>query len=155
MTHKKTVNYGRGPLTHGGGDRGFDEWKWERSLAGWRDIDRWLWERTFGIETVSNTFILSQSNNNHNLNNKTTKTVVGLRLSNRWEPPPPPTTNSKLHDRAEIEQNSEYKSYLSIWRDPKTVFEPYPDPKNCPLGPQKVKMTPKLSQNQKWELKEL
>ena len=44
-------------------------------------------------------------------NNKTTITVVGLRQSNRWEPPPPTTRNSKLHDRAEIEQNSENKSY--------------------------------------------
>ena len=57
---------------------------------------------------------LSQPHNNHNPNNKTTITVVGLRLSNRWElppkPPPPPARNSKLHDRAEIEQNSENKS---------------------------------------------
>ena len=45
-------------------------------------------------------------------NNKTTITVVGWRQSNRWEPPPPPTTrNSKLPDRAEIEQSSENKSY--------------------------------------------
>ena len=48
----------------------------------------------------------------NNPNNKTTITVVGLRLSNRWEPPSPTThRNSKLHDRAEIEQNSENKSY--------------------------------------------
>ena len=48
-------------------------------------------------------------------NNKTTITVVGLRQSNRWEHHPPPTTttttNSKLDDGAEIEQNSENKSY--------------------------------------------
>ena len=58
---------------------------------------------------------LSQPNNNHNPNNKTTLTVVGLRLSNRWEyhHHQPTHTNSKLHDRAEIEQNSENKSY---WR---------------------------------------
>ena len=37
---------------------------------------------------------LSQPNNNHNNNNKTTKTEVGLRLSNRWEPAP--TTHHKL-----------------------------------------------------------
>ena len=57
--------------------------------------------------------LLSQPNNNHNPNNKTTRIVVGLRLSNRCEhqPPPPTTRNSKLHDRAEIEQNSENKSY--------------------------------------------
>ena len=28
--------------------------------------------------------------------------------------------------------------------DPKTVFEPYPNPKNSPLGPQKVKNDPKI-----------
>ena len=69
---------------------------------------------------------------------------------------PPPTTtirNSKLHDRAEIEQKSENKSYKSILGDPKTVFEPYPNPKNSPLGPKKSKMTPKLSQNQMSEFK--
>ena len=62
--------------------------------------------------------------------NITTITVVGLRQSNRWEYPP--TTNSKLHDRVEIEQNSENKN-------PKKVLEPIPNPKNSPLGPQKVK----------------
>ena len=61
---------------------------------------------------------------------------------NRWEPPPPTHTNSKLHDRAEIEQNSENKSHYSILGDPKTVFEPYPNPKNNPLVPQKVKNEP-------------
>ena len=49
--------------------------------------------------------LLSQPDNNHNPNNKTTITVVELRLGNRWEPPPPPTThrNLKLHDGAEME----------------------------------------------------
>ena len=32
--------------------------------------------------------LLSQPNNSRNTNNKTTKTVVGLRQSNRLEPPP-------------------------------------------------------------------
>ena len=64
---------------------------------------------------------LSQPNNNHNPKDKTTKTVVGLRLSNRWEYPTT-TTNSKLYDRAEIEQYSENKSYQSIGVDPKTAF---------------------------------
>ena len=56
---------------------------------------------------------LSQPNNNHNSKNKTTNIVVELRLTNRWEPPPTPLTtiNSKLQDRAEIEQYSENKSY--------------------------------------------
>ena len=74
------------------------------------------------IEIFLDILLLSQPNNNHNPNpnNKTTKTVVGLGLSNHWEPPPP-TTNSKLHDRAEIEQNSENKTYQSILGDPKSV----------------------------------
>ena len=37
--------------------------------------------------------LLSQPNNNHNPNNKTTITVVGLRLSNRWET----TTTTTTH----------------------------------------------------------
>ena len=53
-------------------------------------------------------------------------------------------TNSKLHDRAEIEQNTESKRYQSILADPKTVFKPYPDPKNSPLGPKKLKNDPKI-----------
>ena len=36
----------------------------------------------------------------------------------------------------------------------KTVFEPFPNPKISLLGPQKVKTTPKLSQNQMSDLKE-
>ena len=51
--------------------------------------------------------LLSQPNNNYNPNYKTTKTLVWLRLNNGRE-----TThhrNSKLHDRAKIEQYSEKK----------------------------------------------
>ena len=55
--------------------------------------------------------LLSQPNNNYNQDNKTTIAVVGLRQSNCWEPPPTTHTNSKLHDRAEVEQNSENKSH--------------------------------------------
>ena len=44
--------------------------------------------------------LLSQPNNNHSPNNKTTISVVGLRLSNRWEyhpptHPHPPTTQTQ------------------------------------------------------------
>ena len=38
--------------------------------------------------------------------------------------------------------------------DPKTVFKPHIEHKNSPIGPKKVKTTPKLSQNQMSELKE-
>ena len=53
------------------------------------------------------------------------------------------------------QKNLENKSYQSILGDPETVFEPNPNPKDSPLGPQKSKMTPKLSQNQMSELKEI
>ena len=32
---------------------------------------------------------------------------------------------------------------------PKTVVEPYPNPKNSPLGPPKLKMTPKIKSKSK------
>ena len=38
---------------------------------------------------------------------------------------------------------------------PQNSFEPYPDHKYSPLGLKKSKITPKSSQNQKFELKEL
>ena len=56
----------------------------------------------------------------------------------------PPTTNSKLYDRVRIEPLSENKSWWSIWVHPKTAFEPYHNPKNSPLGPQKAKNYPKI-----------
>ena len=45
--------------------------------------------------------ILSQPNNNHNPNNKTTITVVGLRQSKRWEHhhPPPQTQNYMIEQK--------------------------------------------------------
>jgi len=110
-------------------------------------VTMWLysWHMSKDIKSIF-IFLLSQSNNNHKPNNKTTITVIELRQSNRWEypPPPPPTTNSKLHDRAAIEQNSENKSHKSKWEDLKTVFEPYPNPNNSLLGHQKVKNNPKF-----------
>ena len=41
-------------------------------------------------------------------------------------------------------QFSENKSWEFIRVDPKTAFEPYPNPKNSPLGPQKAKNDPKI-----------
>ena len=35
-----------------------------------------------------------------------------------------------------------------------TVFKPYLDPKNSPLGPKNIKTTPKLNQNQKVRIEE-
>ena len=38
---------------------------------------------------------------------------------------------------------------------PQTFFKPNSDPKNSPVGPQKVKIYPKISQNQMLELKKI
>ena len=43
----------------------------------------------------------------------------------------------------------------SIWGDPKPVFEPYQKPKIAHEGQKKSNKNPKLSQNQKSDLKEL
>ena len=53
-----------------------------------------------------------------------------------------PKIQSKSNVR--IERNKENESYSTTWVEPKTVFEPYPNPKNSPLGPQKVKNDPKI-----------
>ena len=60
---------------------------------------------------------------------KTTLTVVGLRLINRWEPPPTHHRNSKQQDRAEIENNLKTK-VISLYKETKKQFlNPTPTPK--------------------------
>ena len=59
----------------------------------------------------------------------------------------------KSHSKVRSEGIIEDKSYSTTWVDPKTAFEPYPNPKNSPLGPQKVKNDAKFIQNKKLELK--
>ena len=58
--------------------------------------------------------VFVKPNNKRNPYNKLTLAVVGLRQSNRWGYHVPTTTithtNSKLHDRVEIQQNSEIES---------------------------------------------
>ena len=80
--------------------------------------------------------LLSQPNNNHNPNNKTTITVVGLRQSNRWEHHLPTTTthhrNSKLHDRVEIEQTQKTK-VISLYEETPKQFLTLPQPQNQPI----------------------
>ena len=53
-----------------------------------------------------------------------------------------PKIKSKLYVR--IYRNIENGSCSTTWVDPKTVFDPFPDPKNSPTGPQKVKKYPKI-----------
>ena len=50
----------------------------------------------------------------------------------------------KSKSQVRIEWTIENKSCLTIWVDPKTVFELYPNFKNCPLGSQGVKNYPKI-----------
>ena len=65
-----------------------------------------------------------------------------------------PKSKKRSKNEARIEENIENKSVSTTYVDPKTVFEPHPDPEISPLGPQQVKITPKLDQNQNSELKE-
>ena len=54
---------------------------------------------------------------------------ASLRLGRQGNQLEHPThTNSKLYDRVGNEQFSENKSWESIRVDPKTAFEPYPNP---------------------------
>ena len=53
-----------------------------------------------------------------------------------------PKIKSKSNVR--IEGTIENKSCSATWVDPKTGFQPDPDPKNSPLGPKKVKNEPKI-----------
>ena len=63
-----------------------------------------------------------------------------------------PEIKSKSNVR--IEGNIENESCSITLVDHKIVFGPFPDPPKSPFGHQKVKLTPKLSQNQMSELKE-
>ena len=53
-------------------------------------------------------------------------------------------TQNKVKSNVTIEGNIENESSSTTWVEPKTDFEPYTDPKNIPLGPQKVKNDPKI-----------
>ena len=57
--------------------------------------------------------------------------------------PHPPAQTLNCMVRVGNEQFSENKSWESI-RDLKTAFEPYPNPKNSPLGPKKANNDPKI-----------
>ena len=51
---------------------------------------------------------------------------------------------NKWKSNVRIERNKENESCSTTWVDPKTVVKPYPDPKNSPLWPKKVKNYPKI-----------
>ena len=48
-----------------------------------------------------------------------------------------------------IERNKENESCSTTCVHPKTDVKPYPNPKNSPLGPQKVKSDPKIKSKSK------
>ena len=55
----------------------------------------------------------------------------------------------KSKSKVRIEENIENKSCSTICVDPKTVFEPYLDPKNSTFGPKKVKKNSKIKSKSK------
>ena len=67
-----------------------------------------------------------------------------------WALPRPPQKNSKMtpklsqNQKSEVTKTIERKIFTNTWVDPKTVLEPYQDPKNSPLGPEKLKNDPKI-----------
>ena len=71
--------------------------------------------------------------------------------------PPKVKDYSKIKSKSNIriERNKENECCSFAWVDPKTVVEPYPNPKNSPLGPKNSRMTTELSKNQRLELKEI
>ena len=96
-------------------------------------------------------WILSQPNNYHNPNNKTTITVFGQRQSNRWEPPPTGTQNYMIEQKQSKTQKTKVISQYE--ETPKQFLNPTPTPKLANQVPTNSKMTQKLSQNQKLQWK--
>ena len=64
-------------------------------------------------------------------------------ISSFW-PQEDPGIRSKT--KVIIERRTENKTFSAQWLDPKTVVESHPGQKYSPIGPQKAKTTPKLSQ---------
>jgi len=61
----------------------------------------------------------------------------------------PPTTGTQYYMIEQKRAKLRKQSCLSIWRDPKKVFKPDPNPKNSPLSPKKAKNDPKIQSNLK------
>ena len=77
-----------------------------------------------------------QQQKNHNCSWVETKYLLGTNTHHHLKLK---TTRSSRN--RDILRN---KIYLSIQGEPKTVFKPYPNPKNRPWGPQKVKNDPQI-----------
>ena len=64
------------------------------------------------------------------------------------------TPKLSQNQKSEVTKTIERKIFTNTWVDPKTVLEPYHDPKNSPLEPQKVKNDPKIKSKLKVRMKE-
>ena len=63
-------------------------------------------------------------------------------------------TQYEPKNRTKKRANLRKQKLLVYIRRPETVFEPYPNPKNSPLGPQKVKNDPQIKSESKVRIKE-
>ena len=61
-----------------------------------------------------------------------------------WAPKSQKWPKNRSKSNVRIEGNIENENCSTTRVDPKTVFEPYPDPKNSPFGPKTVKNDSKI-----------
>ena len=85
---------------------------------------------------------MSQPNNNHNPDKKKTITLVGLKLSNHWEPPQTQIQHYMIEQK--WSDTLETKVIGLYEETPKTVFETYHDPKKKLIRAPKIKKATKL-----------
>ena len=88
---------------------------------------------------------ISRPQNNFLTLTRPQKWPIRAQKNQKW-----PKTKSK--SKVRIEGTIENKSCSTTGVDPKRVFGPYPDPKNSPLWPNKLKMAQKLLEikSQNW-----
>ena len=63
-------------------------------------------------------------------------------------------TQNYVKTDTRIDWNIHNESWTTTWVDPKTVFEPFLDPKNSLSGPKKVKNDPKIKSKSNARIKQ-
>ena len=63
------------------------------------------------------------------------------------------TLKLSQNQMSELKETKKMKAVQLHNSDPKTVVEPYSNPKNSPLGPKKVKNDPKIKSTSKVKIK--